>query len=118
MRRVRCYDCGKRYDYDIDGFCPRCGAFTMPEPKARIGTDGAVVRAAGINECNRKNFFLHAEGENQKRRSTLLEGIEKRSRTAGVGSIRKVGGRVLGGKTNSRGLLDAMGDILGEWINS
>ena len=27
MRMVHCEDCGKRYDYDVDGFCPRCGAF-------------------------------------------------------------------------------------------
>ena len=25
MRMVHCEDCGKRYDYDVDGFCPRCG---------------------------------------------------------------------------------------------
>ena len=30
MRMVRCYACGKRYDYDEDGFCPGCGAFNQP----------------------------------------------------------------------------------------
>ena len=30
MRMVHCEDCGKRYDYDVDGFCPRCGAFNQP----------------------------------------------------------------------------------------
>ena len=29
MRMVHCEDCGKRYDYDVDGFCPRCGAFNQ-----------------------------------------------------------------------------------------
>ena len=37
MRMVHCEDCGKRYDYDVDGFCPRCGAFNQP----------VWVRAAG-----------------------------------------------------------------------
>ena len=26
MRMVKCYDCGKRYNYDEEGFCPKCGA--------------------------------------------------------------------------------------------
>ena len=26
MRNVRCHDCGKRYNFDKDDFCPRCGA--------------------------------------------------------------------------------------------
>ena len=30
MRMVRCYECGKQYDYDDDGFCPKCGAFNQP----------------------------------------------------------------------------------------
>ena len=30
MREVKCYECGKTYDYDDDGFCPRCGAFNQP----------------------------------------------------------------------------------------
>lgn len=30
MRNIRCADCGKRYDYDADDFCPRCGSFNPP----------------------------------------------------------------------------------------
>lgn len=40
MRMVRCYECGKSYDYDDDGFCPRCGAFNQPAKTA------AAVRTA------------------------------------------------------------------------
>ena len=29
MRKVRCYECGKTYDYDTDDFCPKCGAFNQ-----------------------------------------------------------------------------------------
>ena len=28
MRMVHCEDCGKRYDYDVDGFCPGAGPST------------------------------------------------------------------------------------------
>ena len=34
MRMVRCYECGKQYDYDDDGFCPKCGSFNQPERPA------------------------------------------------------------------------------------
>ena len=36
MRMVRCYECGRSYDYDEDGFCPRCGAFNRP-PQSDAG---------------------------------------------------------------------------------
>jgi len=35
MRRVRCYECGKSYDYDEEDFCPKCGAFNQPPPQHR-----------------------------------------------------------------------------------
>ena len=30
MKKISCASCGKRYDCDADGFCPRCGAFNQP----------------------------------------------------------------------------------------
>lgn len=77
MRRVKCYDCGKRYDFDVDDFCPKCGAFTQPPQSARIGADGSVIRVEGINEQNHENSFVHAElhQENRKRKGTFLEGV-------------------------------------------
>ena len=67
MRRVKCEDCGKVYDFDTDDFCPRCGAFTFPKGD-RIGTDSSVVRVEEIHESNRKDSFLHAEYFVEKRR--------------------------------------------------
>lgn len=75
MRTVRCHDCGKRYNFDKDDFCPRCGAFTQPPHKTRIGMDGRVVRVDGINERNHQGSFVHEElhSENRKRKGTALE---------------------------------------------
>ena len=67
MRRVKCEDCGKVYDFDTDDFCPRCGAFTFPKGD-RIGTDSSVVRVEEIRESNHKDSFLHAEYFVEKRR--------------------------------------------------
>lgn len=75
MRKVRCIECGKTYDYDEDGFCPRCGAFK--QPSRDMG--GAVVRTAerrdGLNEKGHGGSFLHREyhAEERQRRGTGLE---------------------------------------------
>lgn len=75
MRIVKCYECGKRYNYDEDGFCPGCGAFNQPKALSRIGTDGSVVRVEGINRRNHEGSFVHQEyhEENRERKSSPLE---------------------------------------------
>ena len=67
MRKVTCYECGKRYDYDDDGFCPDCGAFNAPASPSRIAADGSVVWIDGINERNHENSFLHEELHEEER---------------------------------------------------
>lgn len=81
MRRVRCYECGKRYDFDVDDFCPRCGAFNPPGRSSRIDADGNVVRLDGLNEVNHRESFVHAElhEENKQRRASGLSKGTKRS---------------------------------------
>nr|WP_326185726.1 hypothetical protein [uncultured Oscillibacter sp.] len=84
MRKIRCYECGKRYDFDEDDFCPRCGAFNQPRSSVQIGADGSVIRVDGINERNHKNSFVHEElhEENRERRAVgLSKGVK---RTAGA----------------------------------
>lgn len=75
MRKVTCYECEKRYDYDDDGFCPRCGAFNLPTSTSRIGADGSVVWVDGLNERNHHNSFLHDElhQEDRQRRRLKLD---------------------------------------------
>lgn len=75
MRRVKCHECGKRYNFDVDDFCPNCGAFTQPHRTSRIGADGSVIRVDGINESYHQESFVHAElhEENRERRGTPLE---------------------------------------------
>ena len=70
MRRVRCYECGKMYDFDTDDFCPRCGAFNQPPKTTAIDANGSVIRVEGINEKNHAGSFVHEElhEENRERR--------------------------------------------------
>ena len=84
MRRVQCRECGERYNYDVDDFCPRCGAFTQPSKTLDIGADGTVIRVEGINEENHRDSFVHAElhEENRERRDTKLEADEVSRRRA------------------------------------
>ena len=72
MRKVTCGECGKRYDFDADDFCPRCGAFNRPATAAR--------RSEGISEANHHDSFLHKElhEENRERRgSELAHGVHR-----------------------------------------
>ena len=81
MRRVKCEDCGKVYDFDTDDFCPRCGAFAFPKGD-RIGADVLGFRVEGISESNHKGSFLHEEyhAENRPRKATGLDRGADRSR--------------------------------------
>lgn len=76
MRKVQCYNCGKRYDFDMDDFCPGCGAFNPPEK----GTGGATVRTDGLNEKNHVGSFVHREfhAENRVRKAVgLSKGVSR-----------------------------------------
>jgi len=90
MRKIRCYDCGKSYDYDVDDFCPRCGAYTQPIRQGRLDARGDVVRVAGINEVNHKGSFVHAElhKENRRRKGTPLE-VEMVKKSGSAPAIKK-----------------------------
>ena len=85
MRKVRCYECGKTYDYDTDDFCPKCGAFNQPPKSTAIDADGSVIRVEGINEKNHAGSFVHEElhEENRERRRTgLSKGTRRIGQTA------------------------------------
>ena len=76
MTRLQCSECGKRYTYEVDDFCPRCGAYNQP-PKA----GGAVVRRDGVSEVNHTGSFTHREIHREKaqRRWLRLDHPEKTS---------------------------------------
>ncbi len=85
MRKIQCYECGKSYDFDVDDFCPKCGAFNQPGKSARIGADGAVVRSEGLNEKNHAGSFLHQEFhlENRVRKAVgLSKGVVRTVKAA------------------------------------
>ena len=80
MRRIQCHECGKRYNYDEDAFCPNCGAFNQPQRASRIGADGSVVWLDGLIEQTHAGSFIHRElhAEDQERRRTGLEkGVQR-----------------------------------------
>ena len=78
MRIVKCYDCGRHYNYDDDGFCPKCGAFNQPAPIARVGADGSIVRVDGLNETGHTGSFTHKEYHEEakeRKKSGLDKGV-------------------------------------------
>ena len=81
MRKVRCHECGKIYNFDVDDFCPRCGAFTQPPKSIAIDANGSVVRVDGINEKNHAGSFVHEElhEENRERKRMGLSRSTRRT---------------------------------------
>lgn len=75
MRRVVCHDCGKRYDFDAEDFCPKCGAFNPPRKTWDVDAKGNVIRVDGINERNHAGSFVHKEvhAEKASRRTAGLD---------------------------------------------
>ena len=67
MRHITCDDCGKRYDYDRDEFCPKCGAFNQPVKTWTTDSQGNVRRVDGVNEQNHAGSFVHREVHREKR---------------------------------------------------
>lgn len=111
MRRVQCYECGKRYDFDVDDFCPRCGAFNPPGRSSRIDADGNVVRLDGLNEVNHRESFVHAElhEENKERRASgLSRGVKRSQEKAAARSVHT-------GQKRKQAAPNSMGSII-KWI--
>ena len=74
MQKVRCYECGRSYDYDEDAFCPRCGAFNLPgrEHTVRVG-ELTEDRRDGLSEKGHSGSFLHREFHKEERQRRRLD---------------------------------------------
>lgn len=80
MHMIKCEECGRRYDYDDDGFCPHCGAFNQPSRTDLISNSGEVTRVDGISEAGHANSFAHEEfhaEERERRRSGLDRSVKR-----------------------------------------
>ena len=42
MAVIRCKSCGRLYDYQEQGMCPKCGAYNRPPRRERVEADGTV----------------------------------------------------------------------------
>ena len=60
MTPVVCGDCKKRYDYEVDDFCPRCGAYNRPDQRS------TARRVDGVNETGHAGSFVHSEVHHEK----------------------------------------------------
>ena len=67
MKIIACEDCGKRYDFDRDDFCPKCGAFNPPVKTWGTDAQGNVIRVDGVNEANHEKSFVHSGAHREKR---------------------------------------------------
>lgn len=66
MSMLVCDECGKRYNFEKDEFCPRCGAFNQPVKRWGMDANGNVIRVDGVNEENHDGSFVHSEVHHEK----------------------------------------------------
>jgi len=69
VRKVVCHDCRKRYDFDKDDFCPRCGAFTQPPARTHSEEPPVISRSAP------QKFDAEALKEKGKAAASLAETV-------------------------------------------
>lgn len=81
MRQIVCDECRKRYDYDRNEFCPRCGAFNQPVKTWTTDDQGNVRRVDGVNEQNHAGSFVHSE-VHKERRTRQAKGMDWNGRAA------------------------------------
>lgn len=67
MRQIVCEECGRRYDFEKEDFCPRCGAFNQPVKTWTTDAQGNIRRVDGINEADHAGSFVHSEVHREKR---------------------------------------------------
>ena len=111
MRKVRCYECGKTYDYDTDDFCPKCGAFNQPPKSTTIDANGAVIRVDGINERGHAGSFVHEELHEENRERKRM-GLSKGTRRTAAERETKRESAACGGQAD---LLDLCGHHWAEY---
>lgn len=80
MRKVDCHECGKRYDYDDDGFCPRCGAFNQPARRVSSVTrsSAAETRPRGGGKKARRQLDYSLQGMDKMLKRLLEESPKRR----------------------------------------
>ena len=83
MRHIRCASCGTRYDYDIEGCCPDCGAYNCPPRRREIEADGllhTVKKKAGAEPWEAKSAgkkVCYEEGPREKRKAPAAKPRQK-----------------------------------------
>lgn len=76
MRQIVCEDCGRRYDFEKDDFCPKCGAFNQPVKTWGTDAQGNVIRVDGVNERDHDQSFVHSE-VHKERRARQVQGLDQ-----------------------------------------
>ena len=77
MASIRCRACGSVYDYDKEGFCPKCGAYNRPPQREWVDAEGGIRYAGQEQACRGEKVCF----EEQTRHPNHLSGGTRRKRT-------------------------------------
>lgn len=86
MRKITCADCGRRYDYDVDDFCPKCGSYNPPPDTGATRLEQELLSRFqdGQKQQTRSSRPRPAPGRTLPRPHTPRAGGEERRRTWAV----------------------------------
>ena len=69
MATLRCKSCGRVYNYEKNGTCPKCGAYNRPPRKEIVEADGSIRYVTTENKVCYEEKECHEEDVRQETRS-------------------------------------------------
>ena len=69
MPCIICRDCGRRYDYDKDDFCPKCGSFNPPPDSGATRLEQEMLARFQTGQQNQQRAAHNRPGPGQPVRS-------------------------------------------------
>lgn len=69
MATIRCKSCGRVYNYEKNGTCPRCGAYNRPPRKEIVDPDGSIRYVTTEQKVCYEEKECHEEDVRQETRS-------------------------------------------------
>ncbi len=73
MPSIICRDCGRRYDYDKDDFCPKCGSFNPPPDSGATRLEQEMLARFQTGQQNQQRAAQNRPGRGHPTRGSMPE---------------------------------------------
>ena len=86
MASIRCRACGSVYDYDKEGFCPKCGAYNRPPQREWVDAEGGIRYAGQEQACRGEKVCF--EEQTRRPEPSVRRHTPKKNTASGCGDRR------------------------------